>query len=118
MLLICCFQFFIIVLILAVIELGAAIFAVTNKQDFHDKIAKILQEGFKNDPKQFNIIQDAFNCCGLPNDPDKTKFNCTQQQLQQVHIAFDVNRTLNVSQGLLPATVSNFYGRNIQQIII
>jgi len=62
--------FFVIVLILAVIELGAAIFAVTNKDDFHDKIKQALQEGwdkdFPNGEKNIKPIQDAFKCCGVP----------------------------------------------------
>uniref|UniRef100_A0A914ULT0 Tetraspanin n=1 Tax=Plectus sambesii TaxID=2011161 RepID=A0A914ULT0_9BILA len=74
--------FFIIVLILAVIELGAAIFAVTNKDDFYNKIDNVLEKGYEQDKTQFVIIQDAFTCCGTPKHPEGYNCTTTQQEAQ------------------------------------
>jgi len=94
--------FFVVVLILAAFELGAAIFAATNKQDFHDKLDQVLEKGWEamNDTKQFEVIQDAFKCCGLPKHPEgyqcdqhpdyKTNGNCLDKIWHDVETAGSV----------------------------
>lgn len=76
-------------LILAVIELGAAIFAVTNKDEFRTQIQKLLNEGYAKDPKQFKPIQDTFKCCGptkgTPPSPVSPEL-CSKEQVDAVSL--------------------------------
>jgi len=64
--------FFVIVLILAAIELGAAIFAVANKEEFRSQLSKALEKGAETQPgrDQLKPIEDAFQCCGTPKWPE------------------------------------------------
>jgi len=58
--------FFVIVLIIAAIELGAAIFAVANKEQFRTQLEKALREGVnKSGFDQLKPIEAAFKCCGV-----------------------------------------------------
>uniref|UniRef100_A0A1I7WJW0 Tetraspanin n=1 Tax=Heterorhabditis bacteriophora TaxID=37862 RepID=A0A1I7WJW0_HETBA len=58
--------FFFIVLILTVIELGATIFAMSNKSRFLDAVKQVMVETSKSEEQRKNIkpIQDLLKCCG------------------------------------------------------
>uniref|UniRef100_A0A0M3KFP3 Tetraspanin n=1 Tax=Anisakis simplex TaxID=6269 RepID=A0A0M3KFP3_ANISI len=73
--------YFVIVLIVTVIELGALIFAMTSKGDFNDALQKLLSEAAKKEDFQKNMkpIEDLFNCCGATPET-KGKFSCDQSK--------------------------------------
>ncbi|VDN53598.1 unnamed protein product [Dracunculus medinensis] len=58
--------FFVIVLVLTFIEMGAAIFAITSKNQFKESLHKLLNEVSKNKTYMKNLkpIEDLFQCCG------------------------------------------------------
>ncbi|CAI2355559.1 unnamed protein product [Caenorhabditis sp. 36 PRJEB53466] len=58
--------FIFIVVILTAIELGATVFAMTNREDFVSSIHKILEKSSETPELRKNIkpIQDVFRCCG------------------------------------------------------
>ncbi|VDM40706.1 unnamed protein product [Toxocara canis] len=69
--------FFVIVLILTVIELGASIFAVASKSEFNDSLRKLLSESADKEEYRSNLkpIEDLFQCCGATPET-KAKFSC------------------------------------------
>jgi len=60
--------YIVIIMLLAVIEIAAIAFAISNKGKFHDTLEKILDKGFENSTDviraQLKPIQDLFHCCG------------------------------------------------------
>ncbi|VDK67459.1 unnamed protein product [Onchocerca ochengi] len=73
--------FFVIVLILTVVEASAVIFAITNKDQFKNSLYKLLSEASKADDKylkDLKPIQDLLNCCGAT---EETKSRYVELQL-------------------------------------
>ncbi|KAE9415627.1 hypothetical protein Angca_007635 [Angiostrongylus cantonensis] len=58
--------FFFIVMVLTAIEVGATIFAMSNREKFIESIQKVLQSSSNTPEMRRNLmpIQDLFNCCG------------------------------------------------------
>ncbi|KHJ98401.1 tetraspanin family protein [Oesophagostomum dentatum] len=58
--------FFFIVLILTAIELGATIFAMSNRDKFVDAVQKVMETSASTPEMRKNLkpIQDLFHCCG------------------------------------------------------
>uniref|UniRef100_A0A0R3RQT6 Tetraspanin n=1 Tax=Elaeophora elaphi TaxID=1147741 RepID=A0A0R3RQT6_9BILA len=63
--------FFIIVLILTTIEVGAVIFAITSKEQFKNVLHRLLSEAGKAENKylqNLKPIEDLFHCCGATQE--------------------------------------------------
>lgn len=73
--------FFVIVLILTVIELAAAIFAVASKGEFKDSLRLLLSEVDKDEKYRQNLktIEDLFKCCGGTESTRKAEW-CTGER--------------------------------------
>uniref|UniRef100_A0A915BZU8 Tetraspanin n=1 Tax=Parascaris univalens TaxID=6257 RepID=A0A915BZU8_PARUN len=72
--------FFVIVLILTVIELGAAVLAVSSKSEFKDSLRKLLGESTDaNHLTKLRPIEDLFQCCGATAET-KNLFDCDQSK--------------------------------------
>ncbi|KAK5982401.1 Tetraspanin [Trichostrongylus colubriformis] len=58
--------FFFIVMFLTVIELGATIFAMSNREKFVEAVEKVMESSAKTPEMRRNLkpIQDLFKCCG------------------------------------------------------
>ncbi|VDL73661.1 unnamed protein product [Nippostrongylus brasiliensis] len=58
--------FFFIVLILTAIELGATIFAMSNRDKFVEAVEKVMESSARTEDMRRNLkpIQDLFKCCG------------------------------------------------------
>ncbi|CAD6187127.1 unnamed protein product [Caenorhabditis auriculariae] len=58
--------FFFIIVILTAIELGATIFAMTNREHFVSAVEQVLEKSSTTPQMRLNIkpIQDVFHCCG------------------------------------------------------
>ncbi len=77
-------QYFIIVLILAVIAIGAAVYAMVNRDGFQSSLKEILQ---KADDKKENLkpIEQLFHCCGSIAEMQQA-YNCTMREPGKVMI--------------------------------
>ncbi|CAJ0608954.1 unnamed protein product [Cylicocyclus nassatus] len=77
--------FFFIVLILTAIELGATIFAMSNRDKFVDAVQKVMENSASTPELRRNLkpIQDLFNCCGATASTKQRFIDdriCTPQQ--------------------------------------
>ncbi|VDP16316.1 unnamed protein product [Heligmosomoides polygyrus] len=66
--------FFFIVMILTAIELGATIFAMSNRDKFVEAVEKVMESSAKTPEMRRNLkpIQDLFNCCGATSATKET----------------------------------------------
>ncbi|EPB79477.1 tetraspanin family protein [Ancylostoma ceylanicum] len=83
------FQFFFIVLILTAIELGATIFAMSNRDKFVEAVQKVMETSASTAELRKNLkpIQDLFNCCGATISTKQLFIDdkiCTPEQYQLV----------------------------------
>lgn len=72
--------FFVVVLILTVIEFAATIFAVSSKTDFQLSLRKLLDEtaGKEEYKKNLKPIQDLLKCCGAtPESHSREEYECS-----------------------------------------
>ncbi|CAB3401105.1 unnamed protein product [Caenorhabditis bovis] len=72
--------FFFCIVILTAVELGATIFAMTNREQFVTAIEQVLEKSSQTADLRMNIkpIQDVFQCCGAT---DKTQYLYIQDGL-------------------------------------
>uniref|UniRef100_A0A914W592 Tetraspanin n=1 Tax=Plectus sambesii TaxID=2011161 RepID=A0A914W592_9BILA len=61
--------FFIVVLVLVVIEIFAIVFALVSKEQFKHDVTEVIKQAYHSSPEQFKPLQDAFQCCGADGTP-------------------------------------------------
>jgi len=80
--------FFVIVLILSVIDLGAVIFAVSNKASLKTELKKSFEKILVTDADKFKAVQEVFKCCKpVPNSDPEWLGHCTAFQDKDCYTA-------------------------------